>query len=272
MSLTEFIQIYVEKLPTWLPALLSAIPFTIQLTLVSFVVANAFGLALALAKQSRWKAVRVAATGYIEIMRGIPVLVMLYVVYFSLPELGISFGAFTAAVVAFGAYLAAQLAEVYRAGIRAVQIGQIEAGLSVGLRRRWVQGLIVLPQAVAIVIPALTNTLSALLKDTSLASIIAAPELTLRARDLATASFLPMHVYILAAVLYLILSYAVALAGRFVERVANRGRISNRGPERDQTGRRWRLPKVPSVTFGDATVPNSHLAQERRGDVPYSSR
>lgn len=224
--MSDFFQVYADNIGEWLPLLLSAIPFTIQLTLVSFLLANVLGLAVAFAMLSRRKVLRTAAIGYVELMRGIPVLVVLYIVYFSLPSIGVSLGAFAAGVVAFGAYVGAQLAEVYRSAIRAVARGQVEAGQAVGFTRWAINLYLVLPQALTIALPALTNTLSALLKDTSLASIIAAPELTLQARDLATASFQAMHVYLLAAALYLVLSYLVALCGRVIEKFLGRGRAT----------------------------------------------
>jgi polar amino acid transport system permease protein len=161
--------------------------------------------------------VRGFAVAYIEVVRGIPALTLLLVIYFALPGIGLRFDSFTAAVVGLGLNGAAYLAEVFWAGIQAIGRGQVEAALAIGLTPLGALRRVVLPQAFRIVLPPLGNYAIALLKDTSVASIIAAPELMLRARDLASSSYLPMHLFLLAAVLYFAMSYPISLAVRRLE-------------------------------------------------------
>lgn len=222
--MSEFIGVYAENLHVWLPRLLAAAVVTVEIALLAFALASAFGLALALIRLHGPRLASMVAITYIEVVRGIPVLVLLFVVYFTLPDAGLTLDSFMAAVLAFGLYVGAQMAEVFKAGILSVHRGQREAALAVGLTPLGAMRLVVLPQALRTVLPPLTNTAIALIKDTSLAAIIATPELTLRARDLATTSFRPMHVYLLAAAIYLILSLAVARVGKRLERASTRSR------------------------------------------------
>jgi ABC-type amino acid transport system permease subunit len=136
---------------------------------------------------------------------------------------------FTAAVAAFGLNGAAYLAEVYRAGIQAVDPGQREAAQMLGLRRSHVMREVTLPQAVPVVLPPMGNYLVSLLKDTSIASLIAAPELMLRSRDLAGTYYLPMEFYLLAGAMYLIMAWPMMHMVRRLERHFARGRLRGGG-------------------------------------------
>ena len=123
----------------------------------------------------------------------------------------------TAAVIGLGLNGAAYLAEVFRAGILAIHRGQLEAALTVGMTPLQAMRYVILPQAFRVVLPPVANFAIALLKDTSVASIISAPELMLRARDLASSSFQPMEVFLLAAVIYLAMSLPVSFLVRRLE-------------------------------------------------------
>ncbi len=216
--------VYEEHLREWLPQLLAAATNTLQMTLLAFLVALVAGLVLALAKLSPIVPIRAAATAYIEVMRGIPALVVLFLIYFGLADFGILFDAFTAAVIGLGLNGAAYLAEVIRAGILAVHRGQREAALTVGMTPLQAMRYVVLPQAFRVVLPPVANFGIALLKDTSVASIISAPELMLRARDLASSSFQPMAVFLLAAAIYLVMSLPISFLVRRLEAQLARGR------------------------------------------------
>jgi ABC-type amino acid transport system permease subunit len=126
-------------------------------------------------------------------------------------------------VLGLGLNGAAYLAEVFRAGIQAIHRGQVEAALAIGLTPLGAMRRVVLPQAFRIALPPIANYAIALLKDTSVASIIAAPELMLRARDLASSSYLPMHLFLLAAVMYFVMSYPISLVVRRLEARMSRG-------------------------------------------------
>jgi His/Glu/Gln/Arg/opine family amino acid ABC transporter permease subunit len=220
-----FLDVYRDHLTEWLPQLIAAAGNTLRMTVLAFVLAFAVGLVLALAKLSSIAPLRLVASGYIEVMRGIPALAVLYLIYFGLADFGIVFDAFPAAVVGLGLNGAAYMAEIFRAGIESIHTGQMEAALTVGMRPLAAMRWVILPQALRVVLPPLANFGIALLKDTSVASIISAPELMLRARDLASSSFQPMQVFLLAAAIYLAMSLPVAFLTRRLEARFSRGHV-----------------------------------------------
>src|SRR5262249_43422701 len=132
----EFFRIFVEKLPLWWPEMQTAAGRTLLLTGYAFAIAIVFGLALALAKLSRNAALRRIASAYIEVMRGIPTLVVLFLIYFGIVPLGITLNALMAGSIGLGIHAAAYVAEIFRSGIEAVHRGQREAALSVGMTPR----------------------------------------------------------------------------------------------------------------------------------------
>jgi ABC-type amino acid transport system permease subunit len=151
-------------------------------------------------------------------------LAILFLLYFGLVPLGIVFDAFTASVIGLGLSAAGYIAEVLRAGIQAIHKGQREAALAVGMTPMMAFQYIILPQAFRIILPPLLNMLIILLKDTSICSLISTEELMLRAKDLAMMSFLPMHLFLLAGVIYFLLAWPLSIATRHVEKVMQRGR------------------------------------------------
>jgi His/Glu/Gln/Arg/opine family amino acid ABC transporter permease subunit len=221
--MNEMLAVYEEHLAEWLPELLAAAGNTLRMTALAFVLAFAVGLLLALAKLSPLPPLRAFATAYIEVMRGIPALAVLFLIYFGLADFGIVFNAFPAAVIGLGLNGAAYMAEIFRAGIQSIHAGQMEAALTVGMTPLAAMRWVVLPQALRVVLPPLANFGIALLKDTSVASIISAPELMLRARDLASSSFEPMEVFLLAAAIYLAMSLPVSFLTRRLEARFARG-------------------------------------------------
>ena len=210
-----------ENLPDWGPQMLAAAVQTLQLTAASFVLAVAFGIVVALLRLSPLAPVRWLAIVFIEVGRGMPALVILFLIYFGLPSLSpwLGLDSFTAAVIGLGLQGAALVGEIFRAGLLAVDRGQREAALTLGLTPGQAMVDVLVPQAVRIVLPPVGNYAIGLLKDTSIASIIAAPDLMLRAKDLASSSFMPMQLYVLAALLYFAMSYPLSLVVRRLERV-----------------------------------------------------
>jgi His/Glu/Gln/Arg/opine family amino acid ABC transporter permease subunit len=208
-----------------LPELLIAAFATLQMTAAAFVVAAVLGLLLAILRLAGGWPGRLAFA-YIELVRGTPALTLLFLVYFGLVPLGITLPAFSAAVTALGLNGAAYLAEVYRAGIQAVDKGQREAAQMIGLRRGKVMRHVVLPQALPAVLPPMANYLVSLLKDTSIASLISAPELMLRSRDLAGTYYLPMEYYLIAGAMYLVMAWPMMQGARRLERYFARGRLN----------------------------------------------
>ncbi len=222
-SVQGFLQVYIDNWPDWGPQIYAAIWVTIRLTVASFALAIVLGLLLAIGKLSPILLIRAFCTGYIEIARGVPVLAVLFLLYFGLVPLGIVFDAFTAGFIGLGMGAAGYIAEVFRAGIQAIHKGQREAALAVGMTPAKTFRYIILPQAIRIILPPLLNMLIILLKDTSICSLISTEELTLRAKDLAMMSFLPMHLFLLAGVIYFFLAWPLSMATRRIERWMRRG-------------------------------------------------
>ncbi|MDH3377540.1 MAG: amino acid ABC transporter permease [Gammaproteobacteria bacterium] len=223
-SFKEFLAVYAENWADWGPQIYAAIWVTIELTIVAFAIAVVLGLLLALGKLSPLRAIRAFSTGYIEVARGVPALAILFLLYFGLVPLGIVFDAFAAGAIGLGMSAAGYIAEVFRAGIEAIHKGQREAALAVGMTPVKTFRYIILPQAMRVILPPLLNMVIILLKDTSICSLISTEELMLRAKDLAMMSFLPMHLFLLAGVIYFLLAWPLSLITRRVETIMQRGR------------------------------------------------
>ncbi|MFO1149955.1 MAG: amino acid ABC transporter permease [Alsobacter sp.] len=192
--------------PDFLSVLLTGALVALEIAAGALAVALALGLALAILLTSPFRPLRVAAKFYVELMRGTPALTQLFIIYFGLSDIGLSLPPMTAAIIGLGANGAAYVAEVFRAGIGAVHWGQKEAALSLGLPPWQVMRYVVLPQALRIMLPPLCNYAVQLLKDTTLASSVAAPEIMFRARNLVMETYLSMQIYLLVACIYLSMS------------------------------------------------------------------
>lgn len=216
----EFLAGYGDYIRDWLPEMAIASLQTLQLMVVSFCLACVLGMIVALLRISRFALLRTIAKIYIGFFRGVPVLVILYWIYFALPEMGyevLVISSYTAAVLGLGIHGAAFLAEIFRSGIELLHRGQMEAALALGMTPAKAMSYIILPQAIRVVVPPIANYTVGLLKETALCSIIAAPELMLRAKDLASSSFLPMHAFVLAAVFYYIMSFPLMRLAEYLE-------------------------------------------------------
>jgi His/Glu/Gln/Arg/opine family amino acid ABC transporter permease subunit len=203
----------------YLPALLVGARVTLALTALSLAVGTVAGLALALARISRYRVLSWPAYAYIEFFRTTPPLVQIVWFYFVVPVIiGIEFNSFQAASAAFGLNIAAFLAEIFRAGIQGIDATQRDAAQVLGLKRTDIYRFVVLPQAIRIVLPPLTSTIMLLIKGTSLASAIGTLEL-MRVGQLASyESFRPFEVLTAVAVIYFVMTYPVALGARYLER------------------------------------------------------
>lgn len=204
------------------PELMDAALATLQLALGALTLGLVLGLVLALAKLGSHRGLARAAEIYIEIFRGTPALIQLFIIYFGLTSIGITFSSFQAAVIGLGLNAAAYLAEIYRAGIEAVPRGQVEAAQAIGMVRPQVLAWIVLPQALRVVLAPIGNVAISLLKDTSVASLIAAPDLMLRAQDLSSQYFMPLEIYLIVGAIYFALCFPLSLLVRMVERAQER--------------------------------------------------
>ncbi|MGV9677185.1 amino acid ABC transporter permease [Nocardia sp. NPDC003482] len=194
------------------PMLEATVTKTLPLTAISFAVGLVIALAVALARMSPIRPVSAAARFYISIIRGTPLLVQLFVVFYGLPELNIVIDPFPAAVIAFSLNVGGYAAEVIRASILSVAEGQWEAAQALGLSHVQTLASIILPQAARIAVPPLSNTLISLVKDTSLASTILVTELLRVAQLAAAPTFDYFTLYGVAAVYYWIICLILGFA------------------------------------------------------------
>ena len=184
----------------------------VQIAVVSFVAALLLGLLLALMRESRHAWLRYPANFYVWFMRGTPLLLQLLFLYNVLPEMGLTLGSITTAIIGFALNEAAFCGEIIRGGIRSVNRNQVIAAQSLGMSPLLTLRRIVLPQALRAIVPALGNNAISLLKSTSLASVIAVNELTLRSQGISAANFKFFEVYGAAAVIYLLMVSVLTIA------------------------------------------------------------
>jgi polar amino acid transport system permease protein/cystine transport system permease protein len=207
-----------DLLPFLAKALFVGAVTTLEITAGALVVAIILGLIAAALRTFPARFGRAVGATYVEVFRSVPVLTQLFIIYFGLAQLGFRLEPLTAAIAGFGINGGAYLTEVFRAGIEAIPRGQTEAAASLGLSRLTILRLVIMPQAIRIVLPPLGNFAVGLLKDTALASAVAAPEITFRARSLVDQTYLSTQIYLLLALFYLAMSLPLSFAVRRMER------------------------------------------------------
>lgn len=206
-----------ERYPRMLPLFVDGALVTLSVSLVSMALAIVLGVALALLRTYGPRPLRLLAIGYIELFRGTPLLIQLTMIYFGLPELGIKLHPFVAGALALGLNYAAAEAENYRAGLSSVPAGQLDAARTLGLTKLQALRHVVGPQAVRVAIPPATNDFIALLKDSSLVSVVTLTELTKTYVNLASSTRDHLGLGVLVAATYLILSLPFARLSRMLE-------------------------------------------------------
>jgi polar amino acid transport system substrate-binding protein len=203
--------------------LLEAAWITVKITCLAMPLAIVVGLLVALGRLYGPAPLGWLLAGYVEVLRGTPVLLQLYTLYFVLPPaLGFSLPPLVAAVLGLAINYSAYEAEIYRAGLLAIPVGQMEAALSLGMTRRMALWRIIVPQAVRMVIPPVTNDFIALFKDTSICSVITVVELTKRYSILVNNTNAYLELAVVTALLYLMMSYPLSLLARRLERKIGR--------------------------------------------------
>ncbi|MHA7598402.1 ectoine/hydroxyectoine ABC transporter permease subunit EhuD [Alicycliphilus sp. T452] len=217
-------QAFLQHAREFLPILLQGAVVTAQVTVLSFLLSSMIGLVLALGKLSPARAISVCASTVINVIRGLPIIVQLFYIYFVLPDIGIQLTAFQAGVIGLGIAYSAYQAENFRAGIEAVDPGQREAALAMGMRPALLMRRVILPQAFRIALPPYGNTLVMMLKDSSLVSTITVAEMTRAGQLIASSTFQNMTVYTLVALLYLAMSLPLVWGLRRLERRFGTGR------------------------------------------------
>lgn len=204
--------------PRYLPLLLRGAVTTVELSVVAMALAVVVGLVVVLARLHAPAPISWLARAYVEVIRGTPLLIQLFLIYYGLPEMGIRLNAFCAAILGLGLNYAASEAENYRAGIQSLPRGQTEAALALGLSRSQAFIHIILPQAARVVIPPVTNDFIAMFKDSSIVSVITMVELTKVYGMLAMSTYDYIGLGLMTAGIYFALSYPASLLASRLER------------------------------------------------------
>lgn len=207
----------------YLPVLLQGVLTTIAITVAALLIATLLGLFWALLRVSGIGPLAHASRVVTNLIRGIPIIVVLFYMYFVLPELGVSLNAFQAGALGLGIAYSSYMAEVFRAGIDAVDVGQNEAAQSLGMSRALLMRRVILPQAFKIALPPYGNNLVMMLKDSSQTAVITVVELSMQGKLIAAATFKSATVFTLVALIYLAMSLPMMyVVGRLERRLGSR--------------------------------------------------
>jgi polar amino acid transport system permease protein len=215
----------IDDMIGFLPSLLQGAMVTIAVSLLAFGLALVFGLLTGIARISRLAPLRVLAACYIQFIRGTPLLLQLFFIYYVLPYAGIVLTPFVSGALGLTLNYAAYMAEVFRAGIQAIPKGQTEAGQSVGMSRGLLMRRIILPQAFRIIVPSIGNFFVSIFKDSALVSVITMRDLMFSGQLLASATYKHFEIFAEVAVIYFLISYPTA---KFVEWVEVKVDITKR--------------------------------------------
>ena len=202
----------------FIPILFQGVVLTIGLTIGSLVISTLLGLVWALMRVSGVWALSGTAKLFVNFIRGIPIIVQLFYIYFVLPDLGITLTAMQAAIIGLGIAYSAYQSENFRAGIEAIDHGQIEAAQSIGMGWWMVMRRVILPQAIRIVLPPYGNIMIMMLKDSSQASTITVAELAMQGKLIASSTFKNTSVFTLVALMYLCMSLPLMALVTYLEK------------------------------------------------------
>ncbi len=215
---------------TYGPLLLKSLGKTVELCFLSLIFAMIIGLIFALLNVSRARVLNVIGTVYVDAIRGVPLIVLAYFIYFGIPAglqaLGapIRLSALTAGIIALSMNCGAYMAEIIRAGIESVDKGQMEASRSLGLTYGASMRLVVLPQAIKTMIPSIINQFIITLKDTSILSVIGFPELTNQGKNIAAINFKILETWAVVGLMYMIVIVTLSKVAKYIERRLKVGR------------------------------------------------
>jgi polar amino acid transport system permease protein len=196
--------------------LIQTVHWTILISSLAYLIALILGLSFGIARLSPNAVIRWLAGAYINTLRGVPLLVLIFFFYFGLGKI-VNLNRFAAGVLAVGVCYGAYLAEIFRSGIQAIDYGQHEAAMSLGMTRWQTLQHIILPQSVRIAVPPAANEFIACLKDSSLVSIIGLRELTRAGREYASQSFLDFQTWLVVGLIYLIITLSLTRVVRWLE-------------------------------------------------------
>lgn len=201
-----------------IPLLAEGLVVTLQISAVSAVLGLILGVILGLGALSRSRLIRWLVLAYVDFIRGTPLLIQIFLVFFALPMIGIRFDEFWAGVIALSLNAAAFVAEVVRGGVGSIERGQTEASMAIGMRHRQILVHILLPQAYRQMVPPLTNELISLVKNSSLLSVISVYELTRAGQAIISVNFVPFEIYTLLALYYYVLIKTISWLSARIER------------------------------------------------------
>lgn len=201
-----------------IPLLAEGLIVTLQVSLLATVLGLVLGVILGLGSLSRSRPLRWVVMAYVDFIRGTPLLIQIFLVFFALPMIGIRFDEFWAGVIALSLNAAAFVAEVVRGGVGSIERGQSEAAKAIGMRHRQILVYILLPQAYRQMVPPLTNELISLVKNSSLLSVISVYELTRAGQAIISVHFVPFEIYTLLALYYYVLIKALSWLSARLER------------------------------------------------------
>lgn len=210
-------QLSFSVLTDYWPALMSGLAMTVKISILAIFFGTLLGVAGALARTSKNRLLNLIANVYIEWVRNTPLLIQILFIYFGL---GVFFdmSPLIAAVSALSIFAGAYIAEIIRAGIQSIHKGQREAALSIGMTEWQAMYLVILPQAIRRILPPLAGQFITLIKDSSLVSVIAVTDLTYVAKNIVTNTFRAFEVWLAIAMFYFVLSFALSIAVRMLER------------------------------------------------------
>ncbi|NRD76442.1 amino acid ABC transporter permease [Bacillus sp. BRMEA1] len=204
------------------PMLEGAVMYTIPLTIISFVVGLILAVLTALARISSIKFLQIIARIYVSIIRGTPLLVQLFIIFYGLPNIGVTLDPYPSAVIGFSLNVGAYASEIIRAAILSTPKGQWEAAYSIGMSYSQALRRIILPQAARVSVPPLSNTFISLVKDTSLASLVLVTEMFRHAQEIASRNYEFLLVYSEAALLYWVICFLLSIVQQFLEKRMDR--------------------------------------------------
>ena len=209
----------IEIFRSSLPVLVQGLKMTLYITIFSLMFAMLIGLFVSLMRLSKVRILEILSKGYVDIIRGTPLIIQAFFLYFGLPDLlNIRIDNTTAGIIIMSLNAGAYMSEVFRGGILSVNIGQTEAARSLGLSQSKTMKLVILPQAIKNMVPAFINQMIISLKDTSLLSVIGVGELTQRGQIVVAATYNSFEIYFIIGVMYFIMIKTISLLGEYVER------------------------------------------------------
>jgi len=208
-----------EVMANYGPLLLAALATTLRICFIATAIAMLLGFAMALALRSRSRLLAWLARIYVEIMRGTPILVVLFLLYYGGPTIGLTLDAEPVGILGLSLYGAGYFAEIFRAGLQSIPVGQVEAARMLGISPRHIVARIQAPQMLRLIVPPSINQVIVLIKESAALSIITVPEITKVGAQISNETFAVVAPYLIVALLYWLVVEAVATAGFLVERL-----------------------------------------------------